>query len=1011
MGGHWGLIEELGGSESEKSVVEETAKVSNEDVEDMEASFNNDDDDENSFSIVKTVAETGYVEDDKGSHAYGSGGQSRPDSSLSMASTGEAEQEVYIPPPSPMVRLQPAFQSGASPAGLSNRFLMYNGVGIIKSDDSDQENSLDVEFHDAVHKALHLSNSEGATMATLSRKVLATATTGDDMVGGKLMVNYFSSCDVNKEWSIVLEEEEIRGVAAGDKWVAVVTSKNYLRMFTAGGLQREVVMVMGPLVTMVGEGDRLLVVTHAGHPLPGQQSLVYTLYSVTTDLKPLNTSPLPLPLAPDSDLYWAGFSDTLTPCTADTAGWLRALDQSTNLWHPMINTRDHVRERSDFYYIISVSHTKAVLRGMLVKGAKGTPTIPCLLPTALPLELPLTAICTDKGGLEPTCLNMAVHSNLAHEMDTVKHSEMECNSSTTYLLGDDNEDAMETEESDRTTTNSKLSPVELTELSPKEVTSDQSVSSIDADGWKRLLNVSLDRIIAKKDGGKIVSIIIQVIKSDIIPGVDNNCNKVPPQVEAKKEDKDANEVKRNGEFFCSLDEDVVVSTKPSCENKTFSASSFQSSEAYVKQLLSRIKDPIMTSYSGNLICDDGQSVSVPLKLLCLAWPSLDLFVKESVGSCKCCGMSDVAISIPCSFETGLLVREMIFSDKVPMFSCSEVADVLSFFDDTFLGLSGDNQVNVDKEDGDQETVIIEEEESFDDDDEGFAQHENLNVFTMPMVCQQLNQPSHCSSSCRNDCDKIVQGWTSENIQVLTGLFSSDKLVERKNKLLAHLISQGNVGSSTESYIIFSHKFCLNYLSFVANVSEYILKTVLCDFRSGYKFYEHGNKGLVKQFSTATMGFIVWFKQFLYLYGQSSPDEMITILAYWLNGKVLFAMYEAEAPKPHVKLATFYSHLKTHFGPSRIDKTLPCVRISAYSSHSVCDICVALQTNQKLCKNEAELQLARALRNQHKDDFGRARKVVESIRQSAIDFPSDNIFIQCDGNYCSLNIRSWNILLL
>ena len=169
MGGHWGLIEELGGSESEKSVVEETAKVSNEDVEDMEASFNNDDDDENSFSIVKTVAETGYVEDDKGSHEYGSGGQSRPDSSLSMASTGEAKQEVYIPPPSPMVRLQPAFQSGASPAGLSNRFLMYNGVGTIKSDDSDQENSLDVEFHDAVHKALHLSNSEGPTMATLGR--------------------------------------------------------------------------------------------------------------------------------------------------------------------------------------------------------------------------------------------------------------------------------------------------------------------------------------------------------------------------------------------------------------------------------------------------------------------------------------------------------------------------------------------------------------------------------------------------------------------------------------------------------------------------------------------------------------------------------------------------------------------------------------------------------------------------------------------------------------------------
>jgi hypothetical protein len=137
---------------------------------------------------------------------------------------GKREREVYRPPPPPKVRLQPNFQSGASPAGLSNGFRVYNGVGIIKSNDSDQENILDVEFHDiAVNHALHLSNSEGATMASLSRNVLTTATVGDDVVGGKLMVNYFSSGDVNKEWSVVLEEEEeIRGLAVGDKWVAMV---------------------------------------------------------------------------------------------------------------------------------------------------------------------------------------------------------------------------------------------------------------------------------------------------------------------------------------------------------------------------------------------------------------------------------------------------------------------------------------------------------------------------------------------------------------------------------------------------------------------------------------------------------------------------------------------------------------------------------------------------------------------------------------------------------------------
>ncbi len=61
---------------------------------------------------------------------------------------------------------------------------------------------------------------------------------------------------------------------AGDGWVAVATSV-YLRLLTAGGMQREVLSLAGSPVTMVGAADRLFVVLHTGHPLPGQQSLGY----------------------------------------------------------------------------------------------------------------------------------------------------------------------------------------------------------------------------------------------------------------------------------------------------------------------------------------------------------------------------------------------------------------------------------------------------------------------------------------------------------------------------------------------------------------------------------------------------------------------------------------------------------------------------------------------------------------------------------------------------------------
>ena len=63
-----------------------------------------------------------------------------------------------------------------------------------------------------------------------------------------------------------------------------------------GGLQREVVMLPGPLVSMVGEGDCLLLVTHAGH-----QALAYSLYRVgVSGVSPAHpaTPTLPLPLTP-----------------------------------------------------------------------------------------------------------------------------------------------------------------------------------------------------------------------------------------------------------------------------------------------------------------------------------------------------------------------------------------------------------------------------------------------------------------------------------------------------------------------------------------------------------------------------------------------------------------------------------------------------------------------------------------------------------------------------------------
>ena len=82
----------------------------------------------------------------------------------------------------------------------------------------------------------------------------------------------------------------------------------------------------------------------------------------------------------------------------------------------------------------------------------------------------------------------------------------------------------------------------------------------------------------------------------------------------------------------------------------------------------------------------------------------------------------------------------------------------------------------------------------------------------------------------------------------------------------------------------------------------------------------------------------------------------------------------------------------------------------FSFNSVCDVCVALNTNQRECKTEAELKVAKSLRNQHRMDFGLARRAIDELKQSAITFPEDNLYLQIDGMDNSKVIQKWFLQL-
>ena len=65
--------------------------------------------------------------------------------------------------------------------------------------------------------------------------------------------------------------EEIMAVCCGQGWVAAATDRRNLRLFTCGGMQLQVLSLPGPIVSLAGHKDFIMIAVHMGMPLPGNQ--------------------------------------------------------------------------------------------------------------------------------------------------------------------------------------------------------------------------------------------------------------------------------------------------------------------------------------------------------------------------------------------------------------------------------------------------------------------------------------------------------------------------------------------------------------------------------------------------------------------------------------------------------------------------------------------------------------------------------------------------------------------
>ncbi|EMP33093.1 WD repeat and HMG-box DNA-binding protein 1 [Chelonia mydas] len=358
-------------------------------------------DDENSLDTALMKVNSDLEKDDDNDQ----------DGSIPVLPVSTTQRPFYDGPmPTPQ---QKPFQSGSTPSHLTHRFMVWNSIGIIRCYNDEQDNAIDVEFHDtSIHHATHLPNSLNHTMADLSSEAILLACESTEELASKLHCVHFSSWDSNKEWTVDMpKDEDIEAICLGQGWAACATSAMLTRVFTIGGVQKEIFSLPGPVVSMAGHGEQLVVIYHRGTGFDGDQCLGVQLIELGKKKRQVLHGD-PLPLTRKSYLMWVGFSAEGTPCYVDSEGIVKMLNRGLgNTWIPVCDTREYCKGKSDHYWVIGIHENPQQLRCIPCKGARFPPTLPRPAVAILSFKLPYCQITTEKGQMEEQFWRSVVFHN------------------------------------------------------------------------------------------------------------------------------------------------------------------------------------------------------------------------------------------------------------------------------------------------------------------------------------------------------------------------------------------------------------------------------------------------------------------------------------------------------------------------------------------------------------------------------------------------------------------------
>jgi chromosome transmission fidelity protein 4 len=317
--------------------------------------------------------------------------------------------------------MQKAFQPSSTPIRHQRCFLCWNTTGTITSFYKDEQNInvIELEFHDQnVGRSLHFNDHFGFRLASLTTRGAFFASRRIKDSPAKLFFKAIESWGSNADWMLPLPaDEDTIVLAMGNTWVAVATTKQFLRLFSYDGLQLGILSLTGSLVTIAGQNHLLAIVYHMGLPMNSFQNLGCVLLNLETKRVLFRDK---MPISASSKLRWLGFSEAGTLYSFDSRGILRALIKSLDFqWVPMLNIHEEAKGRkADLLWIVGVTDNE-----LLCVPCKPDEEYPSVVPRpltiTLPLRMPLLYADQTTGDLEECYLRKQIFMNESYDDDTI----------------------------------------------------------------------------------------------------------------------------------------------------------------------------------------------------------------------------------------------------------------------------------------------------------------------------------------------------------------------------------------------------------------------------------------------------------------------------------------------------------------------------------------------------------------------------------------------------------------